>query len=213
LKNKEHPQHKELHHIYYTNYNKFKRLIKPLLEEMKKERPNIDIHLHHKNFNDSNYELWQDIVPVYNDEHLIIHNCKRTKEIKQKIIETKRKKYGKSLCSSQGNISRSEKLKNVKHPGAEKHFGDCSGKNNGMFGKGYIHNGKKWFTNGINDIFTYECPDGYKLGRKYHKRKPPTEETRNKMRESQKGKKQTEEIKRKMKIAQRFRREKEKGAA
>lgn len=36
-----------------------------------------------------------------------------------------------------------------------------SGENNGNYGK-------HWYNNGINVIFTYECPDGYVLGRLKH---------------------------------------------
>ena len=64
---------KEFHHLYYTNYNKAKSFFKPLIDDMKLERPGIDIVLHHIEVNDKEYELWNTVVPLYNDEHYAIH--------------------------------------------------------------------------------------------------------------------------------------------
>jgi len=83
LKNKKHPEFKELHHVYYTNYNNVKKFFKPLIDDMRKERPGVDIHLHHIEVNNQNYELWDTIVPLYNDEHLEIHH--QSKETRKKI--------------------------------------------------------------------------------------------------------------------------------
>lgn len=43
------------------------------------------------------------------------------------------------------------------------------GKGNSMYGRGgptHPLYGKKWYTNGVLEAFTWECPEGYKRGRK-----------------------------------------------
>ena len=87
LKDKGHQEYKELHHIYWTNYNKAKAFFKPIIDDMKKERPGIDIQLHHIEFNDQNYEKWDTVVPLYNDEHCQIHSHNRrpTEETRKKM--------------------------------------------------------------------------------------------------------------------------------
>ena len=91
LKDKGHQEYKELHHTYYTNYNKAKKFFKPLIDDMRRERPSVDIVLHHIEWNDQNYELWDTVVPLYNDEHAQIHshNRKHTEETKKKLSERK----------------------------------------------------------------------------------------------------------------------------
>jgi len=40
---------------------------------MKKARPGMIIRLHHTDIVDPNYELWQDTIPMYQDEHVALH--------------------------------------------------------------------------------------------------------------------------------------------
>jgi len=85
LKNKEHSSYKELHHIYYINYNKAKASFKSIIENMRKERPGIDIVLHHIDSNDQQYELWNTI-PMYEDEHRKYHQ--KSPEMRKKISDS-----------------------------------------------------------------------------------------------------------------------------
>ena len=85
LNDKDHPIYKELHHVYYTNYNNAKKFFKPLIDDMKLERPGIDIVLHHLEWNDQQYEKWDTVVPLYNDEHLEIHRFNVSDETRKKI--------------------------------------------------------------------------------------------------------------------------------
>ena len=76
--------------LYYSNYYKAKKFFKPLIDDMKKERPDVKIVLHHIEINDQNYELWDTVVPLYEDEHIVLHKkgIPRSKEIRAKISES-----------------------------------------------------------------------------------------------------------------------------
>jgi hypothetical protein len=78
---------KEFHHLYWTNYWEAREFFKPLMNDMKKERPDIKIVLHHIELFDNQYEMWDTIVPMYFDEHLQLHSHTPTEEHKKRISE------------------------------------------------------------------------------------------------------------------------------
>lgn len=70
---------------------------------------------------------------------------------------------------------------------------------------GEITKGKKWFTNGFNDVRGFYCPDGFKPGRSKTsspmKGKKHTEKTKQKLREIGLNRKQSQETREKIRIA------------
>jgi len=131
---------KKLHHIYWTNYNNAKRFFKPITDIMRVERPNVKIHLHHIEVNDTEYEKWDTVVPLFNDEHAQIHCMNKTEEQRRKISEAlKGVKKGKFTNEHRKNLSIS-------------HMGNTQNRN------------RKWWTNGAYFKFQFECPEGYWKG-------------------------------------------------
>ena len=125
---------KEFHSLYWTNYNKAKSFFKPLIEDMKLERPGMDIVLHHIEVNDNNYEQWDTVIPLYNDEHYAVH----------KSIIDSRKKGKKAWNKGLRGVSKetSERMRNSQlgkkqsKETIEKRRKSMIGKKNGL---GYRH--------------------------------------------------------------------------
>lgn len=117
--------HKKWHY-----YWKCKRFYKNVIEDMSERRPGIKIILHHRRdgeharFNDEHYELWdpEHIIPMYNDEHTILHrkgfkhspewNTNISKSLQGKLSGIKRKPL-----SEEVRKKISEKLRGKKRQG------------------------------------------------------------------------------------------------
>lgn len=86
---------KEFHHIYWTNYNNCKKYYSKKIKEMRLKRPDIKIVLHHKIWNCNNYENWNinEIIPMYNDDHLKLHNKYKSEETYKKISLSNKGKH------------------------------------------------------------------------------------------------------------------------
>jgi len=98
--------------LYYSNYWKARKYFEPLIDDMKKERPDVKIVLHHIEINDQNYELWDTIVPLYEDEHIILHKTgiPRSKQTRAKISESlKGKSRGPLSLETRQKMSESRK--------------------------------------------------------------------------------------------------------
>lgn len=69
LNDKNNPQYKELHHIFYSNRNKCREYY----ESIGEYKPGMV--LHHKVFNCDNYEEWkiEEIIPMEKSEHSRLH--------------------------------------------------------------------------------------------------------------------------------------------
>lgn len=68
-------------HYYNIAYNSFKEVI----DSMKEKRPNVKICLHHLEPWTESYELWNPVIPMYEDEHIILHSRPKTDDEKEKI--------------------------------------------------------------------------------------------------------------------------------
>jgi len=122
---------KELHHIYWTNYWKTKKFFKPLIDDMKKERPGINIVLHHIELNDQNYELWDTIVPMYTDEHTQLHGIGRmhTEEAKQKMRKPKSEETRQNMSKARMGIEPWNKNLTKETSESVKNIGEKNSKN------------------------------------------------------------------------------------
>jgi len=95
----------------YDNYNKAYSFWKPLIRQMKIERPGVIIVLHHVNMADKNYELWK-TVPMYTDEHTAYHASKITEETRRKIsLSNMGKKTSDETKHKQSLAHKGKKLK------------------------------------------------------------------------------------------------------
>jgi len=74
-------------------------LHKDSMQEMKRQRPGSVVILHHIDPTDSNYELWENVVPMYRGDHFKLHNTGRSlaEETKLKI---KKKHTGRLFTDS-----------------------------------------------------------------------------------------------------------------
>jgi hypothetical protein len=106
-----------------------------MIEQMKLERPNVKIVLHHINVNDQNYENWWPVVPMFIDDHTKLHSKgkKISEETKEKIskansialkgnipwnkgkVFSKKKKIRCGDCGKEININKTGYCKNCVH--------------------------------------------------------------------------------------------------
>lgn len=61
---------------YIENKRNALRFFQDAIAIMKEARPGVQIHLHHIEVGDCNYENWDTVVPMYVDEHSAIHRRK-----------------------------------------------------------------------------------------------------------------------------------------
>lgn len=66
--------------------------------------------------------------------------------------------HGKIGKSHKGKPHSEETKKRISEIQKERH-------KNGAYADSHTTQGRKWFTNGVDNILTFECPDGYRLGR------------------------------------------------
>ena len=82
------------------------------IAQMKRLRPDTAVVMHHTNSNDDNYELWNQVVPMYNDYHTRLHKLVITDEARRKISKMHK---GKVLSeATKAKISATKKMQAAK---------------------------------------------------------------------------------------------------
>ena len=107
---------------FFKNRQAAYKFYEKTIEAMKLVRPGVKIVLHHTKLDDENYELWENVVPMYQDDHMRFHRYlargeKMSKTIRKKMSESHKKKC---ICVETGEIFNSVEE-------AEKSVGASSG--------------------------------------------------------------------------------------
>lgn len=194
---------------YWHYFNLAKLKWKNKINQMKLERPNVKIVLHHINVNDPNYELW-DCIPMYTDEHTKLHQDLISNDTRIKFIEGgKATRFNKNNIPIQKGktyeeIYGEEKAKEIKRKMSLKKKGKCHSEETKkkMSGKKPWNKDLKWneeTKRKISENRKGKCK-GIKFSEerknnisKALKGKHLSEETKKKMSQSRKGKKQSKE--------------------
>jgi hypothetical protein len=141
---------------YY--YNLAKDRLSREIEEMKVARP-IGVVLHHINFDDPNYEKWENVIPMYRDEHARIHHTGKPSGMKGKkqsenyIRQIKERMTGLKL-PEYWRRAQSEGRKGMKF--SEEHCRNI----------GLVRKGTKCYNDGHKNKYCFSSPgDGWTLGR------------------------------------------------
>lgn len=149
---------------------------KPVIEEMKKARPGVEIHLHHIpcEYNEAHYEFWNPkyLRPLYKDEHDKIHKS----VISEKCREACRLNRKGHITSMETRIKMSISHKGLKMPSRSEEYKEKQrfshlGKKYGESTKKKLSDntkGRVWYNNGMLCIrlkITDIVPEGFKRGR------------------------------------------------
>jgi hypothetical protein len=97
---------KEFKQLYFHNWGRAKKHFGPLINKMKLDRPGVRVILHHIDSTDENYELWNYVIPLYNDDHSKLHHTNA-----KNLVEYSKFRAGKTLEELYGE----EKAKDIKH--------------------------------------------------------------------------------------------------